>query len=181
VVAVSFFSLLPAEYGEGVYVFLFLMTGRITDMYFGLNGIIFITSKKFKYDLIFTSFLVITVFVLNLWLIPVYGMSGAAISTAIALIIYNTGRMLFVYFAYKMHPFEWNQVKVIALFLALVFCFEFIFPHIQNFFWSVGINSIVFCICFAVPIVYWRWNPDLNNYTIKGYGFLKSRFIAKKS
>ena len=79
------FSFLKPEFKAGIWVFFFLMIGRLTDMYFGLNGAIFTTSKKYKYDMIFTLFLIGTVYGLNLLFIPAYGISGAAISTSIAL------------------------------------------------------------------------------------------------
>jgi O-antigen/teichoic acid export membrane protein len=72
-----------------------------------------LTSKKYKYDLVFTFILLILVFILNVLLIPIYGIIGAAISTGFALIVYNLGRMLFVYFVYDIHPFKWNQLKII--------------------------------------------------------------------
>ena len=56
------FSFLPNEYTSGIYVFLFLMIGKVIDMYFGLNGTIFFTSKKYKYDIIFTLSLIIIVY-----------------------------------------------------------------------------------------------------------------------
>lgn len=173
---VHLFSLLPAEYADGIPVFLFLMIGRILDMYFGLNGIIFITSKKYRYDLIFTAFLIISVFLLNLWLIPVYGMAGAAISTAVALVVYNIGRVMFIYFAYNMHPFEWNQLKVIALFFCLISLFQWGVPPVSNLFLGIGINSLAFSLAFLLPIFYWKWNTDLNNYIEKGWFFILKRF-----
>ena len=56
------FSFLKSEFSEGIWVFFFLMMGRLLDMFFGLNGSIFATSKKYKYDLIFTIVLILSVF-----------------------------------------------------------------------------------------------------------------------
>ena len=87
---VELFSFLPNEYQAGILVFLFLMIGRMVDMVGGLNGTIFSTSRKYRYDLLFSIFLSFTVFGLNYLLIPVYGIAGAAASTGFAYIIYNT-------------------------------------------------------------------------------------------
>lgn len=178
---IQLFSLLPDEYMQGISVFFFLMIGRILDMYFGLNGIIFVTSKKYKYDIIFTSVMIFTVFFLNLWLIPIYGMTGAAISTAIALVVYNIGRVLFVYFIYQMHPFEWNQLKILVLFFTLLYFFECFFPFIPNVLLGVSINSILFTVCFLCPIFYLGWNKDLNNYALNGLSFIRSKLRKNRS
>ena len=70
---------------------------------------IFSTSKKFKYDIYFTITLIAAVFLLNLLFIPWWGMAGAAISTSISLIVYNSSRILFVWYTFKIHPFHKNQ------------------------------------------------------------------------
>jgi O-antigen/teichoic acid export membrane protein len=171
------FSLLKPEYMAGIQVFLFLMIGRILDMYLGLNGIIFVTSKKYKYEIIFTLIMIGLVYGLNLLLIPTYGMTGASISTAIALIAYNVGRVLFVYFAYKMHPFEINQLKVIVLFFGLILGTEYFVPTIENFFFSVGLKTLLFSLLFLTPIYSLNWNTDIKKYIQNGSKFLKIKLI----
>lgn len=173
------FSLLKPEYMAGIQVFLFLMIGRILDMYLGLNGIIFVTSKKYKYEIIFTVIMIGLVYGLNLLLIPTYGMTGAAISTAIALIAYNVGRVVFVYFAYNMHPFEINQLKVITLFFGLILGTEYFVPIIENFFLSVGLKTIVFSLLFLAPIYSLNWNTDIKKYIQNGSKFLKTKLVKK--
>jgi O-antigen/teichoic acid export membrane protein len=109
------FGFLKPEFQPGIWVFLFLMAGRLVDMYGGLNGSIFTTSKKYKYDIWFTLLLITIVFGLNVLLLPRFGIAGAAISTSIALIAYNLIRIAFVYQAFKIHPFVRNQSMVIML------------------------------------------------------------------
>jgi O-antigen/teichoic acid export membrane protein len=117
------------------------------------------------------------VYGLNLLLIPTYGMTGAAISTAIALIAYNVGRVLFVYFAYKMHPFEINQLKVIVLFFGLILGIEYFVPTIENFFFSVGLKTLLFSLLFLTPIYSLNWNTDIKKYIQNGSKFLKIKLI----
>ena len=137
------FNFIPA-YRDGIYVFLFLMLGRMVDMYCGLNGAIFSTSRKFKFDLVFSVFLCATVFVLNILLIPSYGIVGAAVSTSFAYIVYNVLRCFYIYKMYGLHPFKVQQFKVIgvfSLFILLYLGFENKVMSIDylalNPFWSV--------------------------------------------
>ena len=174
---IDLFSLLKPEYMQGIEVFLFLMIGRVLDMYLGLNGVIFLTSKKYKYEIIFTLIMIGIVFGLNLLLIPSYGMTGAAISTSIALIVYNLGRLLFIYFIYRMHPFEINQIKVILLFFGLLFGIQYFVPTISNLFVSVGLKSLLFSLLFLAPIYFLNWNQDIKRYIQNGSKFLKMKII----
>lgn len=166
------FSYLPEEYLPGIWVFFFLMAGRVFDMFSGLNGVIFVTSKKYKYDILFTLFLLGFVFSVNCWLIPLYGMTGAAISTGLALILYNIGRMLFVLFAYKIHPFHWNQLWVFVSF-GLVFALLELMPAITgNAILEVLINSVFVTILFPGSIYFLHLEPEINAYLKNGSAFL---------
>lgn len=158
------FSLLPSEFKEGVWVFLFIMIGRLTDMYFGLNGAILNTSKNYKVDLYFTILLLILVFVLNLLLIPSYGIAGAAISTSLALIVYNLGRVLFVFFKYGLSPFVREQVYIFILFV-LLFFFEELFLVSSSFSLLIlFIKSLLLVLGFVLPIYILNWSVELNGF-----------------
>lgn len=166
------FSYLPPEYTPGIWIFLFLMIGRVFDMYSGLNGMIFVTSKKYKYDIFFTLFLLVGVFSLNCWLIPLYGMVGAAISTGLALVVYNAGRMLFVFFAYKIHPFHLNQLWVFVSF-GLVLALIELLPAITTYpIVEVLINSVFITVLFIGSIYFLHLEPEINAYLKSGSAFL---------
>ena len=158
------FSFLPSDYHSGIYIFLFLMLGRTFDMYSGLNSAILITSKKFKYDNLFTLILLFLVFGLNYWLIPIYGSVGAAISTGIALIVYNLLRLVFVWKTYRLHPLEKEQLYVFLLFCSLIYISSLIPSFGLNKYLYIILNSIVFTSIYFSIILKFRWNIELNLY-----------------
>lgn len=173
------FSFLPNEFTEGIYIFLFLMLGRLVDVYFGINGAIFITSKKYKNDIYFTVFLITTIFVLNLWLIPLIGTVGAAISTSIALILYNLGRMFYVLYFYKIHPFEVNQLKVFLLGMLVLILGEVIHLYAETGWLSFFYQTIIFFIFFVLPVYKFRLNEDVVAYFEKGTAFVFKKLKLK--
>lgn len=174
------FGFLKPEFQPGIWVFFFLMMGRLIDMYGGLNSSIFTTSKKYKYDILFTLFLIICVFVLNLYFIPLWGIPGAAISTSIALIVYNVGRLLFVYAAFKIHPFNWNQIFMIGLALITLFFGHFIHEWISNIWLDLFAQLSAFMLLFCLPIYILKLEPESINYFQKGFGFILQKFSLRK-
>ncbi len=159
---IELFSFLPTEYQAGIFVFLFLMIGRMVDMVGGLNGTIFSTSRKYRYDLLFSVFLSFTVFGLNYWLIPIYGIIGAAASTGFAYIIYNIGRIWYIYHSFQIHPFTKKLWYLLLLFLVLMGINEFIFMQLNwpNQFVSIGVKTIFFSFGFIVPVFLFRLEPE---------------------
>jgi len=170
------FSFIKSEFREGIWVFFFIMMGRLVDMYFGLNGSIFSTSKKYRYDIFFTVFLIIAVYLLNYWLIPIWGIVGAAISTSIALVVYNVGRLLFVWFAYKLHPFHRNQLVIIGLFVIAMMVGHFTQGLINNKWIQFLFESTLVIVLFFVPIFLLSLEKETVNYIKKGMAFVRSKF-----
>lgn len=158
------FSFLPNEYNSGSYVFLFLMIGKVIDMYFGLNGTIFFTSKKYKYDLIFTISLILIVYILNQFLIPMYGIVGVAISTSISYVIYNLGRLLFVFFAFGLHPITIKQLKLIGVFVLCLIVGEYIFPLTKNAYLNILLQTMYASISFCGLIYVFKLEENTINY-----------------
>ena len=166
------FSFLKPEFQEGIWVFFFLMIGKLVDMYFGLNGSIFSTSKKYKYDVYFTLFLILAVFVLNLVMIPIWGIAGAAISTSIALIFYNVGRLLFVWIIFKIHPFQKNQFIIILLGVFTTLVGFFTKNLLSNDWLQFLLECFLVFVLFLLPIYLFSLEPELKNYVQKGSDFL---------
>lgn len=108
-------ALLPPEYRDATTLLALLLIGKIVDMYFGLNGVLLVTSRRYRWDLVFTVSLIFITFLLNLLLIPRYGMNGAAIAASIAVIIFNIGRLVAVKLFFQLLPFEWRQLKFSAI------------------------------------------------------------------
>jgi O-antigen/teichoic acid export membrane protein len=175
------FSFLKPEFQAGIWVFFFLMMGRLVDMYFGINGAIFTTSKKFKYDIYFTLFLIFAVFFLNLWFIPIWGIVGAAISTSVAILFYNFGRLLFVWFAFKIHPFHKNQFVVILLGLVSLFVGWLTSDLIENKYVEFIVQSLLVVLLFFAPIYWFKLEPESVNYLNKGTAFIGSKLGRKKA
>jgi O-antigen/teichoic acid export membrane protein len=169
------FSFLKPEFKIGIWIFFYLMIGRLLDMYFGLNGAIFTTSKKYKYDLIFTIILVALVYGLKLLFIPWWGSVGAAASTAIALVIYNLGRIMFVYFNYKIHPFTKEQFWLIGLSLVTLYLGYFLNPMITNDYINFLVNLTIITSTFFIPIYFFKLEEESINYLKKARFFLSNR------
>ncbi len=169
------FSFLKSEFQEGIWVFFFLMMGRLLDMYFGLNGAIFTTSKKYKYDLIFTLSLIVMVFLLNWYLIPIYGIIGAAISTGLALVLYNLSRLIFVLLAYDLNPFNLKQIPIIGLGILVLFLGDVFSTFIDHSLLQCVFQVALVGLLFFLPIYVFNLEPESKSYFHNGWKYLKSK------
>ena len=163
------FSFIPG-YEEGIWVFFFLMIGRVIDMYFGLNGVILSTSKKYKSDFVFTLLLIVCVYGFNLYLIPKYGIVGAAISTGFVYVLYNMLRGWYISKVYALKPFRFDQAKLILAFILFVLFYYFVFfisndfEFIRSTIMKIVFKEIILFIGFIMPIYWLNLEPESTSY-----------------
>jgi len=170
------FSFMPKAYSDGSYVFLFLAIATYVDMVTGLNGVILVTSKKYKYDFWFLMLLVVLTIVMNLVFIPLYGITGAAMATSLSLIIYNIARSLFVQYFFKMQPFDLKCFWVLVITL-LTWLSTLLFPHIENKYINLIVCSAIITILYGGAVLLLKLSPDVNNLV---YKYTKLKFLLPK-
>lgn len=109
------FTFLPKGYEAGYAVILWLGLSKLIDMATGVNGIILQTSRLYAIDSLFFIALIFITIAANNYLIPLYGIDGAAIAAVLATFLYNLARTLLVWFAFRMQPFSWRNGMVIVV------------------------------------------------------------------
>jgi O-antigen/teichoic acid export membrane protein len=157
----SLFSFMPGEYAMGKIVFLMLGVGRLFDMTTGLNGVILLTSKKYRYDLFFTIGLVVFAIISNYFFIPVFGMNGAAFASMVTLMLYNLLRIIFIQIHFKIQPFLLRQLWV-PLIVMLVALMSGAVSQIINVYVDILIRSAFISLCFIIPVYYLNISSDIN-------------------
>jgi O-antigen/teichoic acid export membrane protein len=165
----NIFKIIPhgVEYSQGMWVVFYIGLGKIFDMTTGINQEIVGTSKYYKIDLAFYPFLGLVAIGANLLFIPIYGMTGAAMATALSVFLINTIRFFFLLIVMKIQPFSFNTLKALLAF-AIVFIINLFLPHIQNHFLLDSIlRSIVIGSVFITIILALKVSEDINMFTQK--------------
>lgn len=108
-----------AEYAVGVLIVLMISFSELIKLALGTNGAILTNSKYYKVFFYMSIFMAITVITLNKFLIPIYGIDGAALATLITVLVYSIFKVIYINAKLKMHPFSRKSVLVLGL-IALV-------------------------------------------------------------
>jgi len=129
------YQMIPEEYRGGFYVVLLIGLIKLYDSFLGCNNAILYNSKHYRAVLWFGVFLAAMTIVFNVWLIPKYGMEGAAMASFLAVFIYNTCKLSYVKVKFDMWPFTTETFKVLCLILlvgVLFYSFQFPFHPLVN-------------------------------------------------
>ena len=109
-------KILGPDYADGKWVIFFIGLGYLIDMATGTNGHIISYSRYYRMALWLLLILVGIVVVLMLLLIPTWGIVGAAAAIALAFLIYNFMKFLFVKIKFGMQPFTFKFLLVLLAF-----------------------------------------------------------------
>lgn len=144
------------------YVVFWIGMSKLVDMATSVNNQIIAYSPFFRFNLYITLVLGVLNFVLNLYLIPLYGVTGAAVATFLSLTIFNAAKFVFIYRRFQMQPFSWRMLALVG----------FGVPAFGLAYWAGGLSWSVWLLIpvkcliimgvFVPAVLYFRISEDVN-------------------
>ena len=151
----------PTAFWEAKMVFFYLGLSKLIDIFFSLNGTILVSSIYYRYNLYFNIILLVVAVVLNLILIPSHGIEGAAIATALSLVLFNLMKAVFLYSKFKLQPFHPNTIKGILI-LGLAWAAGYFLPLMDNIWLDMILRSTAATLVFLPLMIYLNVSEDIN-------------------
>jgi O-antigen/teichoic acid export membrane protein len=139
------YLLIPVQFSNGLYVVFLISAAKLFDSLLGSNNAILFNSKYYRIVVILGIVLAVLTVLLNLLLIPKFGINGAALATVLAISLYNTFKLWFVYAKFQVQPITYKTLSIIVLIVisVLIFYFwEFSFSPVINIILKSGLMSL---------------------------------------
>ena len=127
----------------------------------GVNGEIIVMSKYYKVKVVIIVLLAIVTILANYLLIPIYGLNGAAIGSAIALVIFNLSKYIFLFVKMKIQPFSLATILTLLVGL-IILALGFYLPKTDNVFIDMIYRSATVTITYASLVYFLKLSPDIN-------------------
>lgn len=154
--------LLPEDYSSGKNVILILSAGYLIEMATGINQVILSNSRYFRFEAFFVFLTVGLTVLANYLFIPIYGITGSAIATALTMFFGNSLRFVFLYRKYNMQPYDSNNLKIILI-GCISFLPGFFLPELKNLLFDIFIRSSLISGIFILLLLKLETSPELNN------------------
>jgi len=159
-------AIIGEAYRPSLYVLFIMGVARVIEMVTGLNGTILVTSKKYMYDILFQTGLVVIGIFANFWLIPIFSYNGAALATGLVIAIINMARIVAVRYFFGIQPFSPTMWKVVLIGIGAFILIDLIatpFP----FYFDLLIRSLLFTLLYVGIVLKWEASSDVNDYVWK--------------
>jgi len=156
------YKMLDPEYSKGLFTVFVIGFSKYLDLILGNNNSIIFNSKYYKTVLLLGLLLAVVQVALNLYLIPIMLIDGAALATLISIALYSLAKLLFVVVRMKLFPFTrqtlYSFVILLAAF-ALFYYWDFNFHPIIN----IGLKSALVTSFFLGLHYVLRISPEVNS------------------
>jgi O-antigen/teichoic acid export membrane protein len=169
--------ILGPEYADGKWVIFFIALGYLIDMATGANSRIIAFSKYYRMALWFLLILIVLVVSTMYLLIPVRGITGAAVAIALSFLANNLMRFIFLYLKFRFQPFNYRFLLVIVAFMAAYFL-GFVMPDLLLI-WDILVKGGVFAVVYLLMITGLKVSADVNNTLVTVAGQAK-KWINRK-
>ncbi|HZK95041.1 MAG TPA: polysaccharide biosynthesis C-terminal domain-containing protein [Prolixibacteraceae bacterium] len=156
------FKILGPNFISGKWVIFFIGLGSLIDMTTGANSSILGSSPRYKVQSFFLIVLVILLIMTNLLLIPIYGITGAAIGGAVSLSILNLLRFLYLWYKFNLQPFNLKFILVAAIGIS-AYLISSLLPILPNFITDIIVRSSILTVLFCLPVYLLKLSPDIND------------------
>ena len=106
-------------YDEAKFVVFILSIVKIVNTSLNVGATVLSYSKYYYYSLLFTMILTFTAIVMNIKLIPMWGMEGAALASLISYMVYYLVLLTFVNWKLKLSPFSIKEFYALVIIVSL--------------------------------------------------------------
>ncbi len=157
------FALMPrpkGDYSEEIMIVYIVGFKSVIDMATGVNDIIIGYSKSYKFNLYAIVIMAVLNIIGNLFLIPRFGIVGAAMSTFLSNLIFNVAKFIFIKMKFGLMPYTFNVVKILIiniLFTSLC-CF---LPDLGNPLLNILFKGGIFTVLVAAAAIYFDASQDM--------------------
>jgi O-antigen/teichoic acid export membrane protein len=158
-------TIFPKGYEAIKPITLILMIGRLVDMATGMNNEVISISKYYKFNFRISSLLVLLSFVLMRYMIPIYGIYGAAWAATISLTVFNLGKMVFLWLKMDLQPFNKLSVGIIIAGSVSLIAGYFL-PYVLNVIVDTAARSILILLVYVSTLLLLKVSPDLKDYLL---------------
>ncbi len=150
-VTISFFF--GTKYLEATEALRILALGFMFHIFLGLNGLSLVVIGDTNFNFIANLFAAISNVILNVLLIPRYGIVGAAVATATSYFVANVLRSLKLYQRTKIHPFSWNYVKPLIISFLLLGAVQQMKLRVSNIWEAIVILAAFLTLYFGLVLL----------------------------
>lgn len=154
---------LPDVYLQCINVVYIVSIAALINISTGINSAIMFYSKHYVLGTILLVGTLLVTILLNIILIPKYGIYGAAIASASGSLIYNFSKFSFIYYKFKFQPYTINSLFILLI-IIISTIIGYVIPNISsNAIVNILVKGLIVSSVYIGSIYQFKLSPELFN------------------
>ena len=170
------FTFIKPAYAAGKYALIIIGLGKLFELANGINTLILAYSQYYKLDAVLIALFILVLYLLNRFLIPLYGLEGAAVAAVASVTYYNVTRTFLIWRYFRIQPFSGAQLRILALGGVLLFL-GFQLPALGDGLWeriaTLAYRSVLVAGAFGAGVLWLGVSEDINSVVGNGLAFVR--------
>jgi O-antigen/teichoic acid export membrane protein len=154
--------ILPPAFDSGKWVVLFIGLAFLADMATGTATFVLANSKYVTYLTYYILLLVVLIIISNYLMIPIWGLTGAAIATCLSRVLTNMMRYRLLYKKCAFQPYNYKFLLIILIAI-IAYLPGYFLPEFENLYLDIALRSIIIGGIFIILAVAFKISPDVND------------------
>jgi O-antigen/teichoic acid export membrane protein len=125
----------------------------------GLSSQIITNSNYYRYNGFFVIIYLALNVILNIILIQILGIAGAALAAFLSALVFNILKFLFIYRKFSIQPYHFNHIKILAICTA-AYLIVVVFDYPENLIINILIKSSFFGVLFLLMNYFLRTSSE---------------------
>ena len=151
------FAIIPKgnQFAQAKMVIIIVGFAKVSEMLFSVNTPIIVYSQFYRFNVLFIAVFAVLNIALNVFLIPIYGLNGAAMSSLISSLLFNGIKILFIHRRIRINPFSSKLLPIAFVGFATFLIVQYAGLRLSPIF-NVVVKSLLIVIIYGVPLYFLR-------------------------
>jgi O-antigen/teichoic acid export membrane protein len=165
---------LPVIYLRCMDIVYIVSVGALINISTGINSAIMFYSKHYVSGTMLLAGTLLVTVLLNIILIPVFGIYGAAIASATGSLIYNVSKFGFIYYKFRFQPYTTRSLVILVIIIIMTFIGYILPDPSNNAIVNMLLKGTVVSILYIAAIYKLKLSPEI-------FDILMSRIVKNKN
>lgn len=164
-------NIIPAGYEAMTGVFLVLLAGNLVNIATGMNDQVLSITNYYKFNFYLSLVLMVSLYFLLRFLVPVFGVYGAAAATSLTMITFNVVKTIFIWRKLNMLPVSKGTLLILVAAvpaLAAGYFMPHFFSQVRHIyvhaFLDACLRSGVILVVYLLMLLWLKPSADLEEY-----------------
>jgi O-antigen/teichoic acid export membrane protein len=167
----NIYRILPEAYGGGEWIIILISLSNLVSNASGAALYIIGASEYYRYQTYLMLFFLVLIVLTNALLIPIFGITGAALASLICMLLSSVAKVYILYIKTGLWPFRMKDLVTVGAGI-IVTLISFLLPELPLLA-DIAIRSLIIAIPFLAIVWFMNLSDEIRGMMVSAFKFIR--------